>query len=359
MAAAPNSELTAIDQQLLELLFRRIEVTRRSEAAARAANGGATSDSTRALLPEDNELALRDFAANLGLAPDLAVTWLRHAASVCESVAATKVKIAYLGPIYSYSYLAAVKHFGLAASLVPVATISAAFEEVIRGQSQFAVVPIENSTDGRVVDTLGMFAKATVEISGEVLLPVHHCLLGKCERAEIKEVHSKPQALSQCREWLAEHLPEAILVEVASTALASSNAADRPGVASIASREAGIHHGLRVIDENIEDNSQNVTRFVVIGQAAGEPTGEDKTSIMFQLNHRPGALAGAMVVFQQANVNLTWIESFPLPNHPNEYLFFIELEGHRDDAGVSGAISLLRKEAPRLEVLGSYPKRKG
>lgn len=359
MAADPNSELTAIDQQLLELLSRRIEATRRNAEAERDVEGGTSPAPTRALLPTENELAMRDFSASLGLAPDLAITWLRHAASVCESVSSSQVKIAYLGPIYSYSYLAAVKHFGLAASLVPVATISAAFEEVIRGQSQFAVVPIENSTDGRVVDTLGMFAKATVEISGEVLLPVHHCLLGKCERAEIMEVHSKPQALSQCREWLAEHLPEAILVEVASTALASANAADRPGVASIASREAGIHHGLRVIDENIEDNSQNLTRFVVIGQRAGEPTGRDKTSIMFQLDHRPGALAGAMVVFQQANVNLTWIESFPLPNRPNEYLFFIELEGHRDDPNVSGAINLLRKETPRLDVLGSYPRGKG
>ncbi|MCA9132405.1 MAG: prephenate dehydratase, partial [Planctomycetales bacterium] len=156
--------------------------------------------------------------------------------------------------------------------------------------------------------------------------------------------------------WLAQHLPDAQLVEVASTAAAAAVAARTPGVAAIASVEAGIHHGLQVIDENIEDSSQNVTRFAVIGSRATQPSGADKTSLMFQLKHQPGALADAMLAFQKARVNLTWIESFPLPNCPNEYLFFVELEGHQAESAVSSAIEELRRHALRLEVLGSYPR---
>ena len=151
-------------------------------------------------------------------------------------------------------------------------------------------------------------------------------------------------------------MPDARLTEISSTAMAAANAAENAGMAAIASREAGIHHGLRVIDENIEDNPHNVTRFAVIGNRRHEATGKDKTSLMFQLAHRPGALAGAMLIFSDANVNLTWIESFPLPNCPNEYLFFVELEGHRDSLQVRQAIEQLRHQALRLEVLGSYPR---
>ena len=284
------------------------------------------------------------------------IDWLRHAASLSARLAWPSRPIVYLGPIYSFSYLAAVKYFGLGAELVPVSTISAAFEEVSDQQAAFAVVPIENSTDGRIVDTLGMFARTPLRICGEVLLPVHHCLLGRGNRQQIREVHSKPQALSQCRHWLAAHLPDAKLVEVASTALAAANAAADETIAAIASREAGVHHGCRVLVENIEDNDQNVTRFAVIGDRVCPPTGTDKTSLMFELGHRPGALADAMLVFKSAGVNLTWIESFPLPSRPSEYLFFVELEGHQQNSAVDHAIRLLRNCAARLEVLGSYPK---
>lgn len=345
-SARPNSVME-VDRKLVELLKQRLAAWRIEHAEPAAAFSPAElADSQR----WGKELALE------GVEPTQVVQWLRHADSICARAACQRAPIAYLGPIYSYSYLAAVKFFALGADLVPVTTIAAAFEELVRGQASFGVVPIENSTDGRVVDTLGMFAKFPVEICGEVLLPIHHCLLGRSRRSEVREVHSKPQALSQCREWLSQHLPEAIQVEVTSTTAAAATAAVEPHVAAIASREAGIHHGLLVIDENIEDNRNNVTRFAVIGNRRASPTGRDKTSLMFQLPHQPGALADAMVTFQKANINLTWIESFPLPNCPNEYLFFVELEGHRDSNSVDVAIAELRSQAVRLEVLGSYPK---
>jgi chorismate mutase/prephenate dehydratase len=260
-----------------------------------------------------------------------------------------------LGPEYSFSHLAAVEQFGQSAELVPVATIAAVFDALNRAQADFGLVPIENSTDGRVADTLDMFARLPLRICGEVQLRIHHCLLGKCRRSQVQEVFSKPQALSQCRTWLARHLPEARTVEMASTAAAAKLAVEKPGAAAIASRQAGSNYGLDVIAPEIEDNRHNVTRFAIIGDQPPPRTGDDKTSIMFELPHQPGALADAMSIFKRHQLNLTWIESFPMPDTPNEYLFFIEFQGHPEDSGANRAITTLHRRAVRLEVLGSYP----
>ena len=268
----------------------------------------------------------------------------------------TPLRVAYLGPKFSYSYLAAVERFGESVELTPVATIAAVFDEVNRRHANYGIVPIENSTDGRIVDTLDMFARLPVNICGEVLLPIHHNLLGKCERSEVREVYSKPQALSQCRDWLAKHLPTAQTMEMTSTTAAAEIAAEKPGAAAIASLQAGVNYGLNVIAANIEDNANNITRFAVIGEHPAQRTGRDKTALMFELSHQPGALADAMAVFKRNGLNLTWIESFPLAGAPNEYLFFVELEGHATDESVKRALESLGKKTVRLVVLGSYAR---
>lgn len=265
-------------------------------------------------------------------------------------------RVAYLGPEFSYSYLAATGHFGTSVELVPVGTIKAVFEEVDDGQSDFGIVPIENSTDGRIVDTLGMFARTPVRICGEVELNIHHTLLGQGDRSEIQEVHSKPQALSQCREWLTQHLPGAKTVETSSTTAAAKAAAESSTIAAIASRQAGVQYKLEVLAANIEDNKNNVTRFAVIGNESPRRTGNDKTSIMFELAHKPGALADSMSIFKRNRLNLTWIESFPMSGSKNEYLFFVELEGFESDMKVKRALAALEKKTVRLVVLGSYAK---
>ncbi len=266
------------------------------------------------------------------------------------------VRVAYLGPKYSYCYLAAVERFGGAVELIPVSTIAAIFEEVQRGRVDYGLAPIENSTDGRVVDTLSMFSKMPLHISGEVQLRIHHNLLAKCGRAEIREVYSKPQALSQCRNWLAKNLPTARLVEMTSTTAAAQLAAERQGAAAVASREAGRSYGLEVVSENIEDSVNNVTRFAVIGGESPKRTGKDKTSLMFQLEHQPGALADAMSIFKRNELNLTWIESFPIPGAGSEYLFFVEMVGHESEAKTKRALASLKRKTLRLNVLGSYPR---
>jgi chorismate mutase/prephenate dehydratase len=266
------------------------------------------------------------------------------------------LRVAYLGPAYTYSHLAAIHRFGQSVDLVPVGGIPAVFEEVNRAQAQFGIVPLENSTDGRIADTLDMFTRLPVRICGEVQLRIHHHLLGRCPRSEVQEVYSRPQALSQCRNWLAKHLSTARTIEVTSTATAAQLAQDKPGAAAIASMQAGIHYGLTVLAESIEDVQGNLTRFAVIGDHIGKRTGNDKTAIMFEVAHKAGALSDALNIFKRLRLNLTWIESFPIPRIEGHYFFFVELEGHQQDVRVRRACDALAKRAVRMVVLGSYAK---
>jgi chorismate mutase/prephenate dehydratase len=334
-----KESLRKLDQQLLELLSAR----------AHAALGAQR---------DVDPLALAEWARtqNPGPLPGATVATIFRELAAGIRAASQPVKVAYLGPEYSYSHLATLERFGSGAELTPVATIAAVFEEVHRGHAVHGLVPLENSTDGRIVDTLGMFAKLPLSITGEVQLHIHHNLLGKGSRADIQEVYSKPQATSQCREWLAKHLPQARLVEMSSTTKAAELAAEKPGVAAIASRQAGAAYGLDVLAANIEDNAHNITRFAVIGGEMPPRTGHDKTALMFQILHQPGSLADTMAIFKRNKLNLTWIESFPIVGAQAEYLFFVELEGHASDLKVRRALAALQAKTLRLNVLGAYPK---
>ncbi len=336
--------IAQLDSQLIQLLAQRIEAIRRGEHTMQSL----AQTEASALAGETDPEAREQVGA-----------WLRHATSIALAQS-SRQGVAYLGPEYSYSHLATIKVFGDAYPMAAVATIPAVFDSILRGDAAAGVVPIENSTDGRVVDTLGMFVRVDVKICGEVLLPIHHNLLSRSPRESITEVHSKPQALSQCRGWLASHLPKAKLVEISSTAAAAELAANRPGVAAVASIEAGRQYGLDVIQAGIEDNPNNVTRFAILGRDLPPPTppslGTDKTAILFQVAHRPGSLADAMMIFKQAGLNLTWIESFPVPGTSAEYLFFVEVLGHVSDPAVANAIESLRAITMRLNLLGSYRK---
>lgn len=267
------------------------------------------------------------------------------------------VRVAYLGPAFSFTHQAALSRFGEAADLIPVSTIATVFEEVNRGHVDFGLVPIENSTDGRIVDTLDMFTRLPIRICGEVQLHVHHNLLARCDRGDISEIYSKPQALSQCRDWLSKNMPHARLIEVTSTSTAAQLARDKPNVAAVASRQAAIQYDVPIVAECIEDNQNNVTRFAVIGDAIAEPTGADRTALLLQVAHRPGALAEALEVFRRNKVNLTWIESFPLRQPAVGYQFFLDFEGHTSEARIKKTLKDLEELPPdRLEVLGSFPR---
>lgn len=265
-------------------------------------------------------------------------------------------KIAYLGPEFSFSHLAAVEHFGQSVEFVSVGSIAAVFEEVDRAHVNFGVVPIENSTDGRVADTLDMFLKMRhLTICGEIRLKIHHNLVANCEHQEIRRVYSKAQALSQCRNWLAKNMPHAQLKDVSSTAIAAELAQREPGAAAVASRQASVRYGLRILFSQIEDAVHNETRFAVIGQAKAGKTGHDKTAVMFRLPHNPGSLVDSLDVFKQHKINLTWIESFPAQTPKPEYLFFVDFEGHQDEPRIAKTIKALSEHCSELTILGSFP----
>src|SRR6267378_1378279 len=252
------------------------------------------------------------------------------------------LKVAYLGPDYSFSHLASVERFGQSVEFIRVGSIAAVFEEVNRGHADFGVVPLENSTDGRVADTLDMFMRLPqLKICAEIRLRIHHNLLANCEQQEIRRIYSKPQALSQCRNWLSKNVPHASLHEVASTATAAELAQREPGAAAVASRQAAVRYGLRILFADIEDSPYNETRFAVIGNQESHRTGHDKTAIMFRIPHNPGSLVEALDVFRQNKINLTWIESYPAQTPKPEYLFFVDCEGHVDEPKVKRALSLL------------------
>lgn len=346
--AGLRAQIDRIDRELVGLVNERAEMARQI-GHLKQSSGQVTYD------PSREELVLeRVVASSKGpLSSDSLKAIWRELISGSRAIE-QHIRVAHLGPAWTYSHLAAVHRFGSSVEFVPVASISAAFEEVNAGHSHYGVVPLENSTDGRIADTLDNFSRLPVKICAEVPLRIHHTLLAACDRAGIREVYSRPQALSQCRNWLARHLPNARLVEVTSTSTAAETAAKTPHAAAIASRQAGVHYGLNVLAENIEDVAGNTTRFAVIGHADASRTGRDKTSLMFEIEHRPGGLADALSIPKKQKLNLTWIESFPMPGEERGYIFFVELEGHRDDLRVRRAIAALEKRCTRVVILGSY-----
>jgi chorismate mutase/prephenate dehydratase len=346
--SALRGELDAIDREILSAISRRGDIAKKI-GQLKLADGKEVYDAQR------EAGILQDAVANNAgpLSHDAVRAIFRELISGTRALQ-QPIRVAYLGPEFTFSHLAAIERFGQSAELVPVGTIAAVFEEVERGQVQFGVVPMENSTDGRVSDTLDCFSRSHVRICGELPLRIHHCLLGGGARDRVQTVYSKPQPLSQCRNWLARHLPNADLHEVASTAEAARRAKDEPTSAAVASAQAGVNYGLPVLVPNIEDNPDNVTRFAIISTETSEPTGSDKTALMLEIVHRPGALADAMAIFKRNRLNMTWIESFPIPGSRGRYLFFIEFVGHQAEPRSRRAIDTLSKKSLRLEVLGSY-----
>ena len=344
-AAAGPARLAKLDREIVALLNQR---------AALAQGGSVAGCPTTASDMIDLSVVDAAVKASAGPLPAPAVEAVFRELLSGIRAARGPIRVAYLGPEFTYSHLAAIAKFGQSAELVPVGSIAAVFEEVERGHAAYGVVPIENSTDGRVADALECLSRSAIQICGEAPLRIRHCLLGHGPRSAIRRVCSKPQALSQCRNWLSAHLPSVKLEPTASSAEAACLAAAEPETAAIASEQAATNHGLDVLARNIEDNPDNVTRFAIIGRTAAERTGKDKTALVFEAPHEPGSLADAMAIFKRQRLNLTWIESFPIPQARGRYLFFLEFQGHPTELRVKRALASLGKKSLRLTVLGSY-----
>ena len=274
---------------------------------------------------------------------------------VCRSLE-SPLKVAFFGAEATYSHLAAREKFGSAVALLSTASIGEVFQEVRQGRVSFGVVPIENSTEGVVAYTLDLLVDSDLQICAEVFLDIHHNLLSRGGHAgDIEKIVSHPQALAQCRRWLASHFPKVEVEEVASTAHAAMMASTDAKLAAISSSLAKEVYGLQMVAENIEDQSNNITRFLIIGRDNSKPSGDDKTSVVFSVKDQPGILHRMLEPFAKSRINLTKIESRPLKDKPWEYMFFIDFKGHKEQSGVKRVIKKLEENCLFLKVLGSYP----
>ncbi len=280
----------------------------------------------------------------------------REVLSACRGIEAP-MKVAFFGPEATFTHMAARRHFGSTVQYSPEPTIDDVFRDVSAGNVDYGVVPIENSTEGVVTHTLDLLQESDVQICGEVSIDIELCLLSRSGRGkDVRRILSHPHALGQCRRWIAAHHPDAAVEEVASTAQAAKEARSDRAVAAVSSRLAGDLYGLRLVQANIADNHDNITRFFVIGDDAPTPTGEDKTSIVFAAKDRVGVLHDMLAPFAKHRINLTKIESRPSRQKAWEYVFFIDFRGHQQEPRAKRALGQLAESCVFLKVLGSYPR---
>jgi len=268
-------------------------------------------------------------------------------------------KISYLGPEATFTHTAAMNHFGRNVAFIPQPGIYDVFSEVEKGKCHYGVVPVENSNEGSVNNTLDLFFDSDLKICAEIYLIVSHDLLSKTKEIDkIKVIYSHPQAFAQCRGWIRKNLPGVGLEECSSTAVAARNAAKFPDSAAIAGKEAAYMYKLEVAVPRIENSTRNTTRFLVIGRDTTRKTGNDKTSIMFATAHVPGALYSALQPLDEAGINMVKLESRPARHENWSYFFFVDFEGHMEDPVVKETITKMKNLCLNLKCLGSYPMAK-
>jgi len=346
-----RSKIDSIDEQVLKLLNQRARL------ALEIGHLKAVDGRVPFVPAREIQLLERLQSLNKGPLPPTAVRAVyREIISACRNLE-RPISIAYWGPPATQTHLAAIQQFGESADYEPVRTIADVFNAVETSRQDFGVVPVENSTAGSVQDTLDHFSDTSLTICAEVLLPVHFALLTTEESlAEIKRIYSIPIAVEQCRGWLADHLPNVEIIDAAPTSRAAQLASEEPNAAAIAGRLAAEIYQLNILYDRIEDSAHNTTRFLVIGHHSPDPSGRDKTSIMFAAPHRPGGLNAVLNCLQAHNINLTMINSRPTRRMPWEYLFYVDVQGHSQDPGLKEALDAMRSRCDFLRILGSYPE---
>lgn len=346
-----RSEIDALDDELVGLLARRARLAQRI---------GELKGNAGAYRPEREAQVLRRVAGQAGapLSPEAVGRVFREVISACRGLEQA-IRVAYLGPEGTFSEQAVRRHFGGDVEGVPAAGIDQVFRRCESGETQFAVVPVENSTEGVVGRTLDLLLVTPLRICGELELRVRQNLMAKEGAAgSLRRVYSHAQSLAQCAGWLNEHLPGAERVPVASNAEAAERAAREPGAGAIAGEAAAERFGLKLLARAVEDDPNNTTRFLVLGSLEPAPTGRDRTSLVLSAENKPGAVHALLTPLAQNAVSMTRIESRPARAMRSalwEYVFYIDLEGHQRDARIAAALEELRRKAPFLKVLGSYP----
>ncbi len=350
--AGVRNDIDRIDGELLKLLNERARCAQRvGEIKAEFGDAGFI------YRPEREAQVLRRLQeVNPGPLLNENITFFfREVMSACLSLE-QPLGIAFLGPLGTFSESAATKHFGHAGRLLPQASIDDVFREVESGHAHYAVVPVENSTEGAVGRTMDLLLSTPLKICGEVVLRIHQNLLSReTDFAQITKVYSHAQSLAQCHEWLNRMLPHAQRISVGSNAQAAQKASEEPGTAAIAGEAAAARYDLPKLVENIEDEPNNTTRFLVLGRYDAGVSGRDKTSLIMSAPNRTGALHELLLPLSTAGVSMSRLESRPARNALWEYVFYVDIEGHREDAAVKAAIEQLAARAAYLKILGSYP----
>ncbi|MEE2908219.1 MAG: prephenate dehydratase [Planctomycetota bacterium] len=345
-----RERIDAIDDRLIELLNERAQVVVSVGETKRG------SDAPIYAPHRERQVLNRVMEANAGPLPDRAIEAIWRELMSGSFRLEHGVTIGYLGPPGSFSHVAAVRHFGSSVEFHEFEDIAAVFRDVLAGNCTYGLVPYENSTGGSVTDTLDAFAEYDVTVYAEALIAVSHCLLANVPMERIRRVASKPQVFAQCRRWLENNLPRAERISVASSSAAVLDAAVSDDMAAIGSQLAGKLHGVNVVSTGIEDNPENITRFLVIAKQAARPSGRDRTSIMFTTSHEPGALVDVLAVLRDAGINLSHIDKRPSGRENWTYSFFIDADAHQEDPVMVEALEKARKLCTAFTVLGSYPR---
>jgi chorismate mutase / prephenate dehydratase len=345
-----RKQIDEVDAELVELLNRRAEIVVEVGRLKSA-------DGTPVYSPDREKRVLDKIkAANQGPLPDKTLLAIYRELMSGSFALEKPLRIAYLGPQGSFSHLAATSKFGQSVEYESVMQIRSVFDEVSREHADFGVVPIENSVGGGVIDTLDALFETDVQICAEINRSIHHNLLALCPLEKVERVYSKPEVFAQCGRWLSETNLVGKTIPVASTSTAAEMARDEEGSAAIGSTLAAELYGLKIVCDNVEDVSHNVTRFFVIGRKPAGRTGDDKTSIAFTTKDEPGALVNVLLALRESGVNMSFIESRPSKKRNWEYYFFVDVKGHQHEPHVENAIEEARQHCLRLNVLGSYPR---
>ena len=343
-----RDQIDAIDDQLLTLINARARLAREI---------GSLKSGGPIYRPEREAQVLRRLMEhNSGPLLDEAVTAIfRSVMANCRALE-KDLAVAFLGPLGTFSEEAATKQFGELTASVQCATIDEVFRMVEAGKVDYGVVPVENSTEGAIGRTLDLLMGTSLNICGEIELPVHHNLLSKsADKSGIRKLYSHAQSLSQCHEWLNQNLPGVERHAVSSNAEAARLAAEEPGTAAIASRRAAELFDLNLLAASIEDDPKNTTRFLVLATHDVAPSGRDKTSLVIATKNQPGAMVALLAPLAQHQVSMTKLESRPSRMGMWEYVFYVDIEGHHQDAAVAAALDELRQRASLVKILGSYP----
>lgn len=353
----PNQEMNAVREKLDELDERLVLLINDRARLVQQIGKVKAAAGLQVYVP-DRERKVLDRVKKLNRGPlDNRAIQLIYRELMSASLVLEKTpRIAILGPKGSYSHMAGRRKFGLSVEFELVASIAAVFDEVQRGHAEFGLVPVENSIAGGIGETLDALIDRDIKVCGELHMAVHHHLLGNVPIDSITHVYSKPEVFSQCQRWLLATGLTSKTVPVASSSVAASKAQSEPGGAAIASELAADLYQLGKIAEYIEDESGNVTRFLILGMNDTRPTTSDKTSIVFNVGHEPGQLVVVLDILKQAGINMTRIESRSDTRKKWQYYFLVDLEGHCSNQTINAALSDIENNCSYLKILGSYPQ---